>query len=128
MKRAVIMFIAVLGVLMAAHVNADQNIGGVWRETSTSGIKDSIVVVSQDGANLTLCSSWMNRGSQIVWHGRGSINGRQVTYKIKHTLYPAGWGVEGTHKLELSGDGISMSGTWTNTKGESGPLKFERVR
>jgi hypothetical protein len=122
------MFFAVSAIFMATYVNAQQNIGGVWRETSASEIKNSIVVVSQSGTDLTLCSSWEYRGTQIVWQGRGSINGGQVTYKIKHTLYPAGWGVEGTHKLELSSDGRSMSGTWTNTKGESGPLKFEKVR
>jgi len=129
MKRilTVMMFLTVL-LCTAGYVRAEQNIGGVWRETSTGDIKNSIVIVSQSGTALTVVSSWEYRGGQILWQGSGSISGRKVVYQIRHTMYPPGWGVEGTHKLDVSADGRSMTGVWTNAKGESGPLKFEKVR
>ena len=127
MRRTVMMLFVII-VLIGTTAFAQQNIGGVWRETSTKDIKNSIVIISQDGNDLTLCSSWEYRGSQIVWHGNGKIDGRKVVYQIKHTKNPDGWGVEGTHELELSSNGKSLSGKWKNSKGETGSLKFEKVR
>lgn len=127
MKRFVT-FLVFFFVLICGTVQAQQNIGGVWREVSSNDIKDSIVLISQDGNRITICSSWMNRGSQIMWQGVGSIKGGKIIYQIKHTKYPAGWGVEGTHELELSADGTTMNGKWSNTKGETGPLKFVKIR
>jgi hypothetical protein len=129
MKRIVMMFLAIFMMFMGSTVFAQQsnNIGGVWRETSTNEIVNSIVVVSQDGNNLTLCAYWEFRGNQFVWQATGTINGRKVVYQLKHTKYLAGWGVEGVHELELAGDGRSMIGQWKNNKGESGSLKFVKV-
>lgn len=86
MKRT-ILILGFLMVFICTAAEAQQNIGGVWREASSNEIKDSIVVISQDGNRLTLCSSWMFKGSQIVWQGSGSINGRKVIYEIKHTKF-----------------------------------------
>jgi hypothetical protein len=107
---------------------ARPDIGGVWRETSAKQIANSVVVVSQDGTALTVCSSWELGKEQVVWQGKGTISGRRVSIQYKHTKAPAGWCLEGVQEMELSPDGKTLTGMWKNHDGATGPLRFERVR
>jgi hypothetical protein len=77
---------------------------------------------------LFVACYWEFEGTSIVGHGVGSVWGNQVEYALKSTRIRSGLDPDGRHELTLSADGKTLSGTWKNTRGESGPLKFIKIK
>ena len=123
---AVCAALSLAGWISAA--SAADPISGLWKEVSTPKHENSYVVFSQDAGMLFVTCYWEFEGTPIVWHGVGSAWGNQVEYAYKSTRIRSGWDPIGKHELTLSADGKTLSGTWKNTRGESGPLKFIRIK
>ena len=120
--------LALLLLLTAPAVRAGDSISGLWEEVSTPGHKSSFVVFSQDGETVHVACYWEFKGQPVVWHGKGTRKGGKVKYSYSTTRGPAKWEPYGVHDLTLSKDGKSMTGTWTNQKKQTGPLKFIRKK
>lgn len=128
-KRSCVTLIFVVCIVaFIPVVSSAASISGVWREVSTSDHVNSYVVFSQDGSAIYVTCYWEFKGTSIVWHGRGYRNGNYVEYNYKHSDMAPGWSVEGVQKLTVSVDGRVMDGQWSNSRGESGYVKFIKVR
>jgi hypothetical protein len=123
---------AVFAVLSLAGgiqvATAADSISGLWKEVSTPKHENSYVVFSQDAGLLFVTCYWEFEGTPIVWHGVGSAWGNQVEYAYKSTKIRSGWDPVGKQEMTLSPDGKTLTGTWKNTRGESGPLKFIKIK
>jgi len=115
-------------LLTTPAVLAGDSISGLWQEVSTPEHKSSFVVFSQDGEKVHVACYWEYRGQEVVWHGKGTRKGHRVKYAYNTTRGPSNWEPYGVHDLTLSKDGKTMTGTWTNQRKESGPLKFIRKK
>ncbi len=122
MKKVVILAI----VLFGSFSIYSQNIDGVWEETSTTEHKNSTVVICQLGDNVYLTCYWEFRGAPIVWKGEGKREGNRIAFDYEHSKLVTGWDPKGKQVLTISGDGKKMTGTWSNTRNESGPLTYIR--
>jgi len=117
------LFYSMVLILSAFVVNA-QSIDGVWEEVSTPGHKNSTIVICQIDDQVYLTASWYFNGQHIVWKGEGFRDGNKIEYLIVHSKYVTGWATKANHKLSVSSDGKTLNGSWTNTRNESGTLKF----
>jgi hypothetical protein len=108
--------------------SAADPISGLWKEVSTPKHENSYVVFSQDAGMLFVARYWEFEGTSIVWHGIELVWGNQVEYAYKSTRIRSGWDPIGKHEMTLSSDGKTLTGTWKNSRGESGPLKFIKIK
>jgi len=107
---------------------AEADLAGLWKNT-TAGISQSAIIVSQEGAFLHVAGYgvWAD-GGPGVWHGKGKIEGARVKLPLTYTKLPK---PEFDPKVELdlliSSDAKSLEGTWKNSLGRKGPVKFVKV-
>jgi hypothetical protein len=107
---------------------AEADLAGLWKNT-TAGISQSAIIVSQEGAFLHVAGYgvWADGGSG-VWHGKGKIEGARVKLPLTYTLLPKpGFDPKVELDLQISNDAKSLEGTWKNSLGRKGPVKFIKV-
>jgi len=107
---------------------AEADLAGLWKNT-TVGISQSAIIVSQEGAFLHVAGYgvWADGGSG-VWHGKGKIEGARVKLPLTYTLLPKpGFDPKVELDLQISNDAKSLEGTWKNSLGRKGPVKFIKV-
>ena len=107
---------------------AEADLAGLWKNT-TVGISQSTIIVSQEGAFLHVAGYgvWAGGGTG-VWHGKGKIEGARVKLPLTYTLLPKpGFDPKVELDLQISNDAKSLEGTWKNSLGRKGPVKFVKV-
>jgi hypothetical protein len=63
-----------------------------------------------------------------VWHGKGKIEGARVKLPLTYTQLPKpGFDPKVELDLQISSDAKSLEGTWKNSLGRKGPVKFVKV-
>jgi len=107
---------------------AEADLAGLWKNT-TVGISQSTIIVSQEGAFLHVAGYgvWADGGAG-VWHGKGKIEGARVKLPLTYTQLPMpGFDPKVELDLQISNDAKSLEGTWKNSLGRKGPVKFIKV-
>ncbi len=107
---------------------AEADLAGLWKNT-TAGISQSTIIVSQEGAFLHVAGYgvWAGGGAG-VWHGKGKIEGARVKLPLTYTHLPKpGFDANVELDLQISNDAKSLEGTWKNSLGRKGPVKFIKV-
>lgn len=126
MKR--ILFLGWLGT--AAWGWAEQaQLAGLWRNTA-AGIAQSTVIFSQQGAVIHVAGYgvWAE-GGPGVWHSQGAkILGSKAKIPITYTTLPKpSFDPKVELDLQISSDSKTLEGTWKNSLGRKGPVKFVKV-
>jgi hypothetical protein len=126
MKR--ILFLGWLGT--AAWGWAEQaQLAGLWRNTA-AGIAQSTVILSQQGAVIHVAGYgvWAE-GGPGVWHSQGAkILGSKAKIPITYTTLPKpSFDPKVELDLQISSDSKTLEGTWKNSLGRKGPVKFVKV-
>lgn len=68
-------------------------------------------------------------GGPGVWHGKGKIEGARVKLPLTYTQLPKpGFDPKVELDLQISSDAKSLEGTWKNSLGRKGPVKFTKMR
>ena len=104
-------------------------LAGLWKNTAV-GIGQSAIIVSQDGATIHVAGYgvWAG-GGPGVWHSKGAkIEGARVKIPITYTTLPKpGFDPKVELDLQISADAKTLEGTWKNSLGRKGPVKFVKV-
>ena len=105
-------------------------LAGLWKNTAV-GIGQSAVIISQEGATVHVAGYgvWAGGGAG-VWHSKGArIEGARVKIPITYTTLPKpGFDPQVELDLGISADSKTLEGTWKNSLGRKGPVKFVRVQ
>jgi hypothetical protein len=107
---------------------AEANLAGLWKNTAM-GISQSTIIISQEGPFLHVAGYgvWADGGAG-VWHGKGKIEGARVKLPLTYTQLPKpGFDPKVELDLQISSDAKSLEGTWKNSLGRKGPVKFVKV-
>ena len=104
-------------------------LAGLWKNTAV-GIGQSAVIISQEGATIHVAGYgvWAG-GGPGVWHSKGAkIEGARVKIPINYTTLPKpGFDPKVELDLGISADSKTLEGTWKNSLGRKGPVKFVKV-
>lgn len=104
-------------------------LAGLWKNTAV-GIGQSAVIISQQGATIHVAGYgvWAGGGSG-VWHSQGAkIEGARAKIPITYTTLPKpGFDPKVELDLQISADSKTLEGTWRNSLGRKGPVKFVKV-
>lgn len=119
-------WLAVFFLFCMNSVWAADVVSGVWRNPQAEA-KDSTIILSQHRDLVYGAAHARWNSASAVWHGRGQLRGKRLQLQILYTLNPNQWAPKVTLDLLLSDDGRALVGIWRNKKGESGPLRFEKV-
>lgn len=123
--------ILILGWLVAAGCcwAEEAQVAGLWKNTA-EGIKQSAVIISQQGATIHVAGYgvWVD-GGPGVWHSKGArIEGTHAKIPITYTTSPMlNFDPSVELDLQLSSDSKTLEGTWKNSQGKGGPVKFVKV-
>jgi hypothetical protein len=104
------------------------SIEGDWTDDHPA-LVNNIVTFRQEGNRITAHGSFTFNGFRCEWVGTGTLNGDRLEHTINYTRRPpdAAWrGADGRVVLTLSADGRSLTGTWYNNNGDSGPKRLNR--
>ena len=107
---------------------AEANLAGLRKNTAVS-ISQSTIIVSQEGPFLHVAGYgvWAD-GGPGVWHGKGKIEGARVKLPMTYTTLPKpGFDPKVELDLQISSDAKSLEGTWKNSLGRKGKVKFVKV-
>ena len=132
MKRIVLFFVVSL-ILSVSHVlsafGAD-SLSGLWREVSDSAIQDSYVIVSERGSSIAMSQYFYHRDLRgpFVWHGQCNRDANAMTCTLDQTLIPPGVDRDVRLSMTISPDRRTFTGKWSDTKGHSGAVRFEKVK
>lgn len=118
-------------MVAAASGWAEQaQLAGLWKNTAV-GIAQSAVIISQQGATIHVAGYgvWA-RGGPGVWHSKGArIEGARAKIPITYTTLPKpGFDPQVELDLQISPDAKTLEGTWKNSLGRKGPVKFVKVQ
>ena len=123
-----ILFLAWIGFGSSGWAEQAQ-LAGLWKNTAV-GIGQSAVIISQDGAVVHVAGYgvWAG-GGPGVWHSKGArVEGAKVKIPITYTTLPKpGFDPKVELELEISSDAKTLEGTWKNSLGRKGPVKFVKV-
>ena len=104
-------------------------LAGLWKNTAV-GIGQSAVIISQQGATIHVAGYgvWAD-GGPGVWHSKGAkIEGSRAKIPITYTTLPKpSFDPKVELDLQISPDSKTLEGTWKNSLGRKGPVKFVRV-
>ncbi|NBS54008.1 hypothetical protein EBT23_00290 [bacterium] len=104
-------------------------LAGLWKNTAV-GIGQSAIIVSQEGATIHVAGFgvWAG-GGPGVWHSKGAkIEGARVKIPITYTMLPKpGFDPKVELDLQISADAKTLEGTWKNSLGRKGAVRFVRV-
>ena len=124
---SVFLWLASLAVAASGWA-AEANLAGLWKNTAV-GISQSTIIVSQEGPFLHVAGYgvWAD-GGPGVWHGKGKIEGARVKLPMTYTTLPKpGFDPKVELDLQISSDAKSLEGTWKNSLGRKGEVKFVKV-
>jgi len=126
MKR--LLLVGWLGLAVTGWAQQAQ-LAGLWKNTA-AGIGQSAVIISQDGATIHVAGYgvWAG-GGPGVWHSKGAkIEGSRAKIPITYTTLPKpGFDPKVELDLQISQDAKTLEGTWKNSLGRKGPVKFVKV-
>jgi hypothetical protein len=130
--KKLIMLAGILFISCAACVaRAEENMSGIWemdaQSQRTSGLSNYQIIYAQFGNRLQAAGYFELRGVSCVWSGMGTVKGSAVEHTVtfsKRYPDPAWKGADGRYVLTLSPDGRTLTGTWCNNNGDSGPIGF----
>jgi hypothetical protein len=126
MKR--ILVLGWLGVAASSWAEQAQ-LAGLWKNTA-AGIGQSAVIISQQGATIHVAGYgvWAE-GGPGVWHSQGAkIEGSRAKIPITYTTLPKpSFDPKVELDLQISSDSKILEGTWKNSLGRKGPVKFVKV-
>jgi len=104
-------------------------LAGLWKNTAV-GIGQSAIIISQEGATIHVAGYgvWAG-GGPGVWHSKGAkIEGARVKIPVTYTTLPKpGFDPKVELELEISSDAKILEGTWKNSLGRKGPVKFVKI-
>ena len=104
-------------------------LAGLWKNTAV-GIGQSAVIISQEGATVHVAGYgvWAD-GGPGVWHSKGAkIEGSRANIPITYTTIPKpSFDPKVELDLQISADSKTLEGTWKNSLGRKGPVKFVKV-
>ena len=116
-------------VFAAAGWAEQAQLAGLWKNTA-AGIGQSAVIISQQGATIHVAGYgvWAD-GGPGVWHSKGAkIEGSRVKIPITYTTLPKpSFDPKVELDLQISPDSKRLEGTWKNSLGRKGPVKFVKV-
>jgi hypothetical protein len=128
LMKKIWVYVALIGCSWGLSWAAEADLGGLWKNTAV-GISQSTVIVSQEGPFLHVAGYgvWAD-GGPGVWHGKGKIEGARVKLPLTYTQLPKpGFDPKVELDLQISSDAKSLEGTWKNSLGRKGPVKFVKV-
>jgi hypothetical protein len=128
LMKKILVYVILIGWAWGFGWAAEANLAGLWKNTAI-GISQSVVIVSQEGPFLHVAGYgvWADGGSG-VWHGKGKIEGARVKLPLTYTQLPKpGFDPKVELDLQISSDAKSLEGTWKNSLGRKGPVKFVKV-
>jgi hypothetical protein len=107
----------------------EPQVAGLWKNTA-EGIAQSAVIISQQGATIHVAGYgvWAD-GSPGVWHSKGArIEGARARIPITYTTVSMlNFDPSVELDLQLSSDSKTLEGTWKNSQGREGSVKFVKV-
>jgi len=127
MKKILRIFV-LLGLGLSGSRAAEADLAGLWKNTAV-GISQSSIIVSQEGAFLHVAGYgvWAGAGPG-VWHGKATVEGSRVKLPLTYTKLPKpGFDAKVDLDLEIAADAKTLTGTWKNSLGRKGPVKFVKV-
>lgn len=119
---AMVLFFASAGAAQAGDVN------GLWADVAGPDFRNGALVLAQDGNEIHMAHYLEYKGTPMVEHGRGSFKDGKIVLKVKVSKPIPGWATTGIHTLQLSEDGNTLKGEYTDSHGNKGPLEFRRAQ
>ena len=119
------------GRIVTASVGCAEQaqLAGLWKNTAM-GIGQSAVIISQQGATIHVAGYgvWAD-GGPGVWHSQGAkIQGSRAKIPITYTTLPKpSFDPKVELDLQISPDSKALEGTWKNSLGRKGPVRFVKV-
>lgn len=107
------------------NINA-QDINGLWADSSGSSFSNCNVIFAVKNDSVFMTHYLEFNGTPFVEYGSGIIKGDSLTYKVTVSKGIPGWSTAGVHTLKLSADGNTLRGSYSDNKGNHGPLVFKR--
>ncbi len=104
------------------------NLTGIWTDSNSTAFQNCYAIFSQKGDKITMLHYLEFNGTSMVEEGKGKVTGNTVSYDVIVTKAIPGWATTGKHSLVLSADGNTLRGTYTDGKGNTGPLVYKKLR
>lgn len=105
-----------------------QDINGVWADSSSASFNNCYAVFSEQNDSIHMAHYIEFNGTPFVEYGSGIIQNGKYIYTVYVTKQIPGWTTtQGKHILELSSDGNTLRGTYSDNSGNTGPLVFKRM-
>ena len=112
------------------------DINGVWVDSTSSAFTNCTAIFSVQNDTIYFSHYLEFNGQPFVEHGKGIViykaadkatdNVGRYIYTVTVCLPIQGWSTAGIHNLELSPDGLTLRGTYSDNKGNNGPLVFKK--
>ena len=104
------------------------SIQGEWKDVNGNAFEHCTANFYQVGDSIFFNHFLTWNGKPFFEKGSGIIKGDSVLYQVDVLYGIEGWSTAGDHALKLSADGNTLEGSYKDNTGNSGPLKFKRVR
>lgn len=120
-KKLTLALIAFTGISYA------QSAQGVWSDSSSTAFSNCYAIFSIENDSVFMTHYIEFNGEPFIEHGSGVVKGDSLIYNVRVTKQIKGWtSTAGLHQLKLSGDGLTLKGSYSDNTGNSGPLFFRR--
>tara|TARA_B110000211_G_C14062311_1_gene546115 strand:- start:1779 stop:2165 length:387 start_codon:yes stop_codon:yes gene_type:complete len=114
--------------ILIGSVSFAQDINGVWSDSSSTSFGNCYAIFSIQGDSIFMTHYIEFNGAPFVEHGEGIIKDNILKYHVVVTKQIPGWTTTaGDHVLQLSADGKTLRGTYSDNVGNKGPLVFKRA-
>lgn len=128
MKKILLLFLFSSAWNISFSQTTTCDLNGLWTDSNSTAFKNGYIIYSQERSKITFSHYIEFNGNPMVEYGKGKIKGNKVEYKVKISKVIPGWATAGVHSLVLAPDGKTLRGIYKDSKGNSGPLVFKRVR
>jgi len=129
MKSFLVTVALLLSVVSSAV--AAPNISGIWDSVQDDpNVSDLVFTISQVGNQVVATTFFKFKGEPCVWGGSGTVQGSKFVTSQKYGRRYHDWpkGTDGRLELTISSDGTTLTGNWYNELGQSGAVKYKKVR
>jgi hypothetical protein len=104
------------------------DINGLWEDSTGNSFTNchAIFAVKNDSVFMTHYLEF--NGTSFVEHGIGLVSNDSLIYTVVVAKGIPGWSTAGIHRLKITNKGNTMSGSYYDNKGNTGPIVFIRKK
>ncbi len=107
---------------------SEKDIAGEWRDVNGPAFNHCTANFHNQGDSIFFNHFLTWNDKPFFEKGTGIRKGDSILYHVDVLHGIEGWSTAGDHALKLSQNGDTLSGSYSDNKGNHGPLKFIKVR